>query len=276
MNFPTPTVANKHFSDIDIIDQLDKIFIHPDFSNSEILKRFLTYIVHETLNGNARFLKEYTIALKVLEKPVNFNPQKDCIVRIHAGRLRQALANYYTGMGTNDPVIIGIPKGKYVPSFMDPDQWANGQKGNRPVSGEKQCGCSIEPVTFAIMPLICTTEGKLVKAFNDSLCLQMCSTLAQINQVSVIAYQAIKNLSAHYPDMKELSTMMGFNHIVTGGTQYAKHQLRINIQIIESRTYKQIWSNIFKYNAATTNFLDILDDICDHTSTQVKNLVTIT
>lgn len=274
MNFPTPNVANKPFSDAAITNQLDKIFIHPDFSNSEILKKFLAYIVYETLNGNAGFLKEYTIALNVLEKPVNFNPQKDCIVRIHAGRLRQALTNYYSELGNNDAIIIGIPKGKYVPSFMDRDQCADYKKLNSQDPAAQQRARSNEQMIFAIMPLICTTEGRLVKAFNDSLCLQMCSTLAQINQVSVIAYQAIKNLSAHY-DLKELSTMIGFNHIVTGGTQYAKHQLRINIQIIDSRNYKQVWCNIFKYNVATTNYLDILDEICEHTSLQARSLIDI-
>jgi TolB-like protein len=128
-------------------------------------------------------------------------------------------------------------------------------------------------VIFAILPLSCTTDGKLVKAFNDSLCLQLCSTLVQLNQVSVIAYQAIKNLPPDCIDLKELSALIGFNHIVTGGTQYAKQQLRINVQIIDIRTYKQIWSNIYKYNIAATNFLDILDEICAQTGIQAQSLV---
>ena len=272
MNDPTQLVANKRFSDNDIVDQLDKIFIHPDFSNSEILKRFLTYVVHETLNGHANCLKEYTIALHVLEKPVNFNPQKDCIVRIHAGRLRQALANYYSETGTHDPIIIGMPKGKYVPSFMDQSQWAAGRKLNGHDPDGKQRTGRCEPVIFAILPLSSTTDAKLAKAFNDSLCLQLCSTLVQINKVSVIAYQAIKNLAVHYTDLKELGAMIGFNHIVTGGTQYVKHQIRINIQIIDIRTYKQIWSNIFKYNIALTNFLDIQDEICEQTGIMAQSL----
>ncbi len=39
MNFPTPFVANKLFSYDSIADQLDRIFVHPDFSKSEILKK---------------------------------------------------------------------------------------------------------------------------------------------------------------------------------------------------------------------------------------------
>jgi TolB-like protein len=247
--------------------------VHPDFSKSEILKKFLSYIVHETLIGSAHCIKEYTIALHVLEKPVSFNPQKDCIVRIHAGRLRQALTHYYTGMGFNDQIVIGIPKGKYVPVFMDRQQWIDEKNLLTAPRQREPAIPDLEPVIFAIMPLICTSDGKLIKAFNDSLCLQMCTTLSQLNEVSVIAYQAIKNLATKYLDLKELGTMVGFNHIITGGTQYVKNKIRINIQIIDSRNYKQIWSRIFESKVTPTNLFDIQDEICKQTILQAQNLV---
>jgi TolB-like protein len=274
MNFPTLYVANQLFSEDAITDQLERIFIHPDFNKSEILKRFLFYIVQETITGNANCLKEYTIALNVLEKPPSFNPQQDCIVRIHAVRLRQALSNYYLEVGTDDEIIIGIPKGKYVPVFMNRQQWLSEKRMIRPIQEIKQHAPGNEPLTFAILPFICTTDGKLVKAFNDSLCLQMCSTLSQNNQFSVIAYQAIKNLVTKYMDLKELGSIVGFNHIITGGTQYVKNKLRINIHIINSRNYKQIWSKIFECNLThQSNFFDIQDNICEQTIVQALNLV---
>lgn len=273
MNFPTPFVANKPFSYDSIAEQLDRIFVHPDFSKSEILKKFLSYIVHETLIGSAHCIKEYTIALHVLEKPVSFNPQKNCIVRIHAGRLRQALTHYYSGMGYNDQIVIGIPKGKYVPVFMDRQQWINEKKLLTSPLEREPTVPGPERVIFAIMPMICTSDGKLIKAFNDNLCLQMCTTLSQLNEVSVIAYQAIKNLATKYLDLKELGTMVGFNHIITGGTQYVKNKIRINIQIIDSRSYKQIWSRIFESKVTPTNLFDIQDEICQQTIIQAQSLV---
>lgn len=274
MNFPALYITNQPFSDDAITDQLEKIFNHPDFNKSEILKRFLSYIVQETITGNANCLKEYTIALNVLEKPPSFNPQQDCIVRIHAVRLRHALSRYYHERGTDDDIIIGIPKGKYVPIFMNRQQWLSEKKIIRSTPEIKQRALNNEPVTFAILPFICTTDGKIVKAFNDSLCLQMCSTLSQNNQFSVIAYQAIKNLVTKHIDLKELGTIVGFNHIITGGTQYIKNKFRINIQIINSRTYQQIWSKIFECKITNnSNFFDIQDTICEQTIIQALNLV---
>ena len=50
--------------------------------------------------------------------PLNVNPMKpsDC-VRVEPGRLRTRLNNYYENGGKNDPALIELPKGTYVPVF---------------------------------------------------------------------------------------------------------------------------------------------------------------
>src|SRR5664279_1719084 len=86
-----------------IYDQLQKIFNCSVFSVSDILRRFLTYIIQETLAGRSNIIKEYTIAVSVLNKPASFKPQQDAIVRIHAGRLRRCLL--YTSPSPRDGLL---------------------------------------------------------------------------------------------------------------------------------------------------------------------------
>src|ERR1700748_1525659 len=102
-----------------INQQLQKIFLDPLFMNSEILRKFLLFIVDQTLTGHADWLKEYTIGVNVLNKPADFTPQENGIVRIHAGRLRRALHHYYKETGILDSIHISIPKGRYVPVFAE-------------------------------------------------------------------------------------------------------------------------------------------------------------
>src|SRR5436190_8742715 len=109
------------FSREAIYEQLERVFSDPFFATSEILKRFLAFVVEETLSGHANTIKEYTIGTQVLNKSLNFTPQSDAIVRIHAGRLRRALHHYYELTGKSDPICISIPKGSYVPIFSAPD-----------------------------------------------------------------------------------------------------------------------------------------------------------
>src|SRR6516164_238538 len=112
-----PGKTCRPYSDALINEQLQRIFTNPSFSVSDILKRFLHYIVQQTVAGGSNIIKEYTIGVNVLNKPTDFRPQHDAIVRIHAGRLRRALYKYYEEAGVDDQIEISIPKGSYVPAF---------------------------------------------------------------------------------------------------------------------------------------------------------------
>lgn len=268
----TPTSLSPFpFSDEDIFYQLNRIFLHPDFNRSDILKKFLLFIVNETLVGNTHNLKEYTIAVNVLGRPASFDPQKSCIVRIHAKRLRHALSKYYTDQVTHDQIIIGIPKGKYVPVFTDRKQWGDKVELNEIYAGAGLNSHS-EPVTFTILPFTCINDDNSLKAFADNLCLQICASLMQVNKISVLAYQAVKSLAEKYIDLREFGSLVGFNHIITGGIYYIKGIIRITIQMIECRSYRQIWSDVFECKASS-NLFKIQDQICIDIFREVTNLV---
>lgn len=85
------------------------------FRSAPQLTAFLNYVVDETLSGRSEEIKGYSIATLALGRPESFDPQTDPIVRVQAGRLRQALAEYDSLHA--DEVIISLPKGTYVPSF---------------------------------------------------------------------------------------------------------------------------------------------------------------
>jgi Tol biopolymer transport system component len=96
--------------------QLDKILASDLFSRSERLTKFLRYVVEETLRGDGGGLKEATIARELYQRDDDFDTATDPIVRVDARRLRDKLREYYSG-STNDPILITLPKGSYVPLF---------------------------------------------------------------------------------------------------------------------------------------------------------------
>ena len=102
---------------IEIRAALARLIASPGFSKSPQLAHFLRFIVDETLDGRGGRIKAYTIATDALGRDASFDPQSDPIVRVEAGRLRQTLAHYYANGGGNDPVVIELPRGRYVPVF---------------------------------------------------------------------------------------------------------------------------------------------------------------
>ncbi len=97
---------------------LGRVVVSPALAKSPQLAQFLTFIVEETLARRGDRLKAYTIATDAFGRDADFDPQADPIVRVEAGRLRQALEIYYTTEGRNDPIIIALPRGHYVPQFL--------------------------------------------------------------------------------------------------------------------------------------------------------------
>lgn len=271
MNNLTFSSSDTLFSVAAVEEQLERIFRDPHFIESAILKKFLSFIVQETIHGRSNCLKEYTIAINVLEKPLSFNPQENGIVRIHAGRLRRALSEYYSDIGSDDQVVITIPKGKYVPAF------ANRSNPEETAIIERELHDDVLPeqeksIVLAILPFSCTTKAGPANAFAEGLCLQINSMLMHIDEVSMIAYQAVKNLVNIHPDYKELGALVGFNYILTGGVQFLKDKVRVNIQLIECNTYKQTWSQTFERKLTKCNVFDIEDDICQHILNHVEGM----
>jgi len=96
---------------------VERIVASQDFAASDRARRFLSYVVEETLCGRADRIKAFSVAVEVFGRDESFDPQSDPVVRIEAGRLRRALEHYYLLSGREDPVLIEIPKGGYVPTF---------------------------------------------------------------------------------------------------------------------------------------------------------------
>jgi TolB-like protein/Tfp pilus assembly protein PilF len=101
----------------DIRTELDRMAVSEVFLSSPQLVAFLRYVVEATLEGKQDRIKAYTIGIEVLRRDVKFDPQLDPIVRVEATRLRRALERYYAGTGADDPIIIDLPRGTYVPTF---------------------------------------------------------------------------------------------------------------------------------------------------------------
>jgi Tol biopolymer transport system component len=97
--------------------ELTKILFSASFASSPRMNRFLKYVVETTLEGKGALIKEYVVALEVFDKSDAYNPREDSTVRTEASKLRARLSRYYEDEGQQDPVIISIPKGGYVPDF---------------------------------------------------------------------------------------------------------------------------------------------------------------
>jgi DNA-binding winged helix-turn-helix (wHTH) protein len=110
VDVPTPAPLR---SGNEIQTQIERILRSDAFRGSEILRNLLSYLFSCALEGRSEPLKVREIATAVFGRSENFDSQTDSVVRVHAGRLRSKLAEYYMSEGVEDDLVVTIPKGGY-------------------------------------------------------------------------------------------------------------------------------------------------------------------
>ncbi len=81
------------------------------------LREILLYISRRVLAENATSISELEIGCKVLGRRMDFSPNEDNIVRVQIRHLRKKLEEYFSSEGIEEPLIVTIPKGGYLPHF---------------------------------------------------------------------------------------------------------------------------------------------------------------
>jgi len=246
-------VHNQGFTHSQITAQVNKISKSSALKNSPVLCQFLHFVVDETLEGNGERIKEYTIGTKVLGRKSDFDPQLDAIVRIHAGRLRRALNEFYSGEGKADVMRISIPKGGYTPNFST--NWLENLIVPHTVVGDKPK----KPV-LAVMPFRNVSNDSLHNFFCDEIGEFASTELARFQELSLVSYSSCLNAASRTRDTSEVCSLLGAEYILTGSVFIDHENLRILLQLSRCDSGKQLWSNTLVRKVTTVNLFEIQEE----------------
>lgn len=113
----TPNVSGIPQDHDSIWRAVERIRGSTTMSGCNRLVQLLKFVVGSTLKGESIYLKETTIGVAVFGRSPDYDPKVDTIVRSQAWRLRAKLKKYYATEGIEDPIVIDLPLGHYVPVF---------------------------------------------------------------------------------------------------------------------------------------------------------------
>jgi TolB-like protein len=180
----------------------------------------------------------------------------DAIVRIHAGRLRRALKEYYYDIGKNDPIVIEIPKGSYIPVF----QPKNKIEINDSNSIEKAKPARFKPVV-AVFPFRNISQDSSRDFFADGLGEQLSTELTLFHELAVISYFSCRHVASKTNDVKETAMLLGAKYVLTGSIQNDNKHLRISVQLISCDNSEQLWAKSFDRNNTSSALFEIQTEI---------------
>ncbi len=87
------------------------------FQRSPRLRELFLYICDRAIENKPEELREQKIGCSVFGRKPDYNPGEDNIVRVEIRQLRKRLEEFFTTEGKDEPMVIVIPKGAYVPVF---------------------------------------------------------------------------------------------------------------------------------------------------------------
>jgi len=96
---------------------LERILSSVLFRKSYKLATFLKFICEQQQMGHADIINEQRIGTEVFGRSEGYHMGEDSIVRSQARFLRLRLQEYFANEGKDEPVVLTIPKGSYVPDF---------------------------------------------------------------------------------------------------------------------------------------------------------------
>jgi len=99
--------------------QVDRLAASAEFARADRMVQFLRYVVDKTLEGNTAALRERQIGISVFERPPDWDPKLDNIVRSEARRLRGKLEAYAASSDPDETVRITMPTGGYGVQFEE-------------------------------------------------------------------------------------------------------------------------------------------------------------
>lgn len=98
---------------------VERIVASKGFAKSPFLGGFLLYVCEKHLLHLDEEISEQQVGISVFGRARGYNVSNDNIVRNYARILRQRLDAYFKTEGSGESIQIVIPRGKYVPLFLD-------------------------------------------------------------------------------------------------------------------------------------------------------------
>jgi adenylate cyclase len=177
---------------------------------------------------------------------------------VEAGRLRRALDRYYLTAGGDDPIIIAIPKGAYVPTFQVA---AKADRVGKTDRRQKERQVTSARPSIAVMPLINLTGDPSQDYFVDGLTEEFTAELVRYQDFQVIASRSSMHFKHNQDDPQAIGMQLKVRFLLTGSVRKDQDSVKVTTQLVDTSSGIQIWSENHKSKLNPTSLIDIQENI---------------
>jgi TolB-like protein len=258
----------------DVRAALDHVLRSHAFVNAGRLSRMLRFIVERTLAGEGDQLKEYLVGVEVFDRPTDYDPRLDSIVRVEARRLRAKLSEYYETEGAADAVRFRLLKGGYAPTFehRPAESALPGEARQTAAVSRRRWGLwagaaaaaviavviaarvwptsarvvAPEPVvTIAVLPLRVFTDREDDRRLADRLTDGITAELARNPSLGVAAYSNARRFQEGRPSLAEVGSDLGARVVLEGTVRAEGSAVTVEARLVDVSLGRKLWVEDF-------------------------------
>ena len=255
-------------------EELERVLSSASFARSERVSKLLRFLVERYMEGRDDELKESLIGVEVFGRRPDYDPKLDSTVRTEAVRLRARLNTYYSAEGSQDPLVIELPKGGYVPRCR-PRAEGDGQTASaKPRSlalgltiliavttaaGIRWARSNDASLPIAVLPLVNLSEDPANDAFVDGLTDEIIREASRIDGLTVRSRTSSFALKGKPRIVREAASQLNVDYIVEGAVARSGPNVRITGQLVRARDDVPIWTGTF--NRQVRDALEVQQEI---------------
>ena len=245
------------------------------FANADRMSRFLRYVVERTLAGEGDQIKEYAIGVDVFDRNDQYDPRLDSIVRVEAARLRSKIEEYYSRDGLDDPVVIRLRRGSYVPVFearslpaaaepraSEPSESSAARRHSWPLTlavlavglmtvaavawraGPWTRDHAFD-VTIAVLPLAQYSNLEADELLAARLTDGITSELARIGTLHVVSHTSARQFAGVRKPLGEIARALKADLVMEGSLETRLDSIHVSARIVDGATDQKIWVKDF-------------------------------
>ncbi len=245
--------------------QLEKILASSEFMAGKRLGQFLRYVVEQSLNGQSGNIKQYTVAVEAFGYGADFDPQTNPIVRIEAQRLRRALDQYYYSMGTEDPIRIDIPKGGYIPTFLE------NHKDFQPPDSSECTALAPTPTppdasrpSIAVIIFACLNPADEFDYLATGLTEEIIIALTRFQNFLVVGPLAREATYGAPPDVRRIAYKYGVRFVLNGSLRVEGEKVRLTVRLADTVNGQQLWGQTLDVKLDDRSLMAFEKDVVGH------------
>lgn len=100
---------------------LYRITASSSFAKAPRLQELIIYLAERALQKPQLPVSEQQVGIAVFKRQEGYDTSADTIVRVQVSEVRKRLKYYFASAGANEPIVMELPRGSYVPNFYRRD-----------------------------------------------------------------------------------------------------------------------------------------------------------